>query len=34
LDPLAGRLDYDQLWQMTGELIDATREWLPQFSFD
>ncbi|HSS08422.1 MAG TPA: hypothetical protein VLL25_00960 [Acidimicrobiales bacterium] len=34
LDPLAGRLDYDQLWQMTGELIDGTREWLPQFSFD
>jgi alpha-galactosidase len=33
LDPLAGRLDYDQVAQMTGELIDATREWLPQFSF-
>jgi alpha-galactosidase len=33
LDPLAGRLDYDQVAQMTGDLIDATREWLPQFSF-
>ena len=33
LDPLAGRLDYDQVAQMSGELIDATREWLPQFSF-
>jgi alpha-galactosidase len=33
LDPLAGRLDYDQVAQMTDELIDATREWLPQFSF-
>ena len=33
LDPLAGRLDYDQVAQMTSELIDATREWLPQFSF-
>jgi alpha-galactosidase len=30
-DPLAGRIDYDLLRQMTDELIDATKEWLPQF---
>jgi alpha-galactosidase/6-phospho-beta-glucosidase family protein len=31
-DPLAGRIDYDQLRQLTGEMLDATREWLPQFA--
>jgi alpha-galactosidase len=30
-DPLAGRIDYDQLWKMTGEMLSATNEWLPQF---
>jgi alpha-galactosidase len=32
LDPLAGRLDYDRLRAMTGEMLDATAAWLPQFS--
>ena len=31
-DPLASTLDYDALWQMTNELIDATVQWLPQFA--
>jgi alpha-galactosidase/6-phospho-beta-glucosidase family protein len=31
-DPLAGRLDFDALGRMTDELLDATREWLPQFA--
>jgi alpha-galactosidase len=31
LDPLAGRIDFDHLVQMTDELIDATKPWLPQF---
>ena len=30
-DPLAGRLDYDQLDALTTDLLDATRSWLPQF---
>jgi alpha-galactosidase/6-phospho-beta-glucosidase family protein len=30
-DPLASRVDYDSLWRMTNELIDATSRWLPQF---
>jgi alpha-galactosidase len=30
-DPLASRIDYDQLVSMTDELIAATKEWLPQF---
>lgn len=30
-DPLASTLDYDALWGMTNELIDATMQWLPQF---
>ncbi len=32
LDPLASRLDYDQLTLMTDEMLTATAEWLPQFS--
>ena len=32
LDPLAGRIDFDHLVQMTDELIDATKPWLPQFA--
>ncbi len=31
-DPLAGRIDYDDVWRMTNELIDATARWLPQFA--
>ncbi|MCU1462461.1 MAG: glycoside hydrolase family 4 [Acidimicrobiales bacterium] len=31
-DPLASRIDYDQLAAMTDELIAATKEWLPQFA--
>jgi alpha-galactosidase len=31
-DPLAGRADYDTVARMTGELIDATKPWLPQFA--
>jgi alpha-galactosidase/6-phospho-beta-glucosidase family protein len=30
-DPLASTIDYDALWTMTNELIDATSRWLPQF---
>jgi alpha-galactosidase len=32
LDPLASRLDYDQLAAMTDEMLAATAEWLPQFA--
>jgi alpha-galactosidase len=32
LDPLAGRLDYDRLAEMTREMLAATRQWLPQFA--
>ena len=31
-DPLAGRGDYGQVVDMTDELLDATRAWLPQFA--
>ncbi len=31
-DPLASTVDFDQLWQMTNEMIYATLPWLPQFS--
>ena len=31
-DPLASRIDYDALWAMTNEMIDATARWLPQFA--
>jgi alpha-galactosidase len=32
LDPLAGRIDFDHLEQMTDELLAATKPWLPQFA--
>ncbi len=32
LDPLASRLDYDDVAAMTDELLAATAEWLPQFA--
>jgi len=32
LDPLAGRIDYDAVARMTDEMLDATSEWLPQFT--
>ncbi len=32
LDPLAGRIDFDQLEQMTDEMLGATSRWLPQFA--
>ncbi len=32
VDPLAGRIDYDRLQQMTHEMLDATKRWLPQFA--
>ena len=31
-DPLASRIDYDLVGDMTDEMIAATREWLPQFA--
>ena len=32
LDPLAGRIDYDQVGEMTDEMLAATSAWLPQFA--
>jgi alpha-galactosidase len=32
LDPLASRLDYDEIAGMTDEMLAATAEWLPQFA--
>ena len=32
LDPLAGRIDYDQIGEMTDEMLAATKAWLPQFA--
>jgi alpha-galactosidase len=32
LDPLAGRIDFDQLEHMTAEMLAATSRWLPQFA--
>jgi alpha-galactosidase len=32
LDPLAGRIDFDHLEQMTDEMLAATSRWLPQFA--
>jgi alpha-galactosidase/6-phospho-beta-glucosidase family protein len=32
LDPLAGRIDFDRMEQMTDDLLAATSRWLPQFS--
>lgn len=31
-DPLASRIDWDQLQAMTDDLLDATAPWLPQFA--
>ena len=31
-DPVAGRIDYDDLVRMTDELLAATKPWLPQFA--
>ena len=31
-DPLASRIDYEDVWRMTNELIDETAPWLPQFA--
>ena len=32
LDPLAGRIDFDHVEQMTDEMLAATSRWLPQFA--
>ena len=32
LDPLAGRIDYDQIGDMTDDMLTATSAWLPQFA--
>lgn len=32
VDPLAGRLNYDSLRDMTDEMLVATKRWLPQFA--
>jgi alpha-galactosidase/6-phospho-beta-glucosidase family protein len=32
LDPLAGRIDFNHLQQMTDEMLTATKQWLPQFA--
>jgi alpha-galactosidase len=32
LDPLAGRIDYDQVGTMTDDMLAATKAWLPQFA--
>ncbi len=31
-DPMAGQLAYDDIVAMTGEMLDATARWLPQFA--
>jgi alpha-galactosidase len=31
-DPLAGRIDFELLGQMRDDLLNATRQWLPQFA--
>ena len=31
-DPMASRIDFTRLEQMTGEMIDATKPWLPAFA--
>ena len=31
-DPLAGRIDWDELAAMTDEMLAATAQWLPQFA--
>jgi alpha-galactosidase len=32
LDPLAGRIDFDRVAEMTHEMLAATSRWLPQFA--
>jgi alpha-galactosidase len=32
LDPLAGRIDFDNVAEMTDEMLAATARWLPQFA--
>ncbi len=32
LDPLAGRIDFEQLEQMTDDMLATTAPWLPQFA--
>jgi len=32
MDPLAGRIDFDHVAQMTDEMLAATAQWLPQFA--
>jgi len=32
LDPLGGRIDARSIETMTGELLKATAQWLPQFA--
>jgi alpha-galactosidase len=32
LDPLASRVDFDGIVQMTDEMLAATKQWLPQFA--
>jgi alpha-galactosidase/6-phospho-beta-glucosidase family protein len=32
LDPLAGRIDFDRMEQMTDDMLTATSRWLPQFA--
>ena len=31
-DPLASKIDYDEMVTMTDELLNATKPWLPQFA--
>ena len=31
-DPMSGQLAYDDIVAMTGEMLDATAKWLPQFN--
>lgn len=31
-DPLAGRIDFERLTDMSNAMIEATRPWLPQFA--
>ncbi|MDQ1532635.1 MAG: Family 4 glycosyl hydrolase C-terminal domain, partial [Actinomycetota bacterium] len=32
LDPLAGRIDFENVAAMTDEMLAATSRWLPQFA--
>jgi alpha-galactosidase/6-phospho-beta-glucosidase family protein len=31
-DPMAAQLAYDDIVTMTGEMLEATAKWLPQFA--